>query len=215
MLNLTALEVDRSENRIAFNRQRAEELAGRSGQIAEEIAQGGGAGGGVGTRATPAQQRAVVSLREESGTLSERVDGLADARGIARDADSRLRGAHRSAAARRRRRPGESLLRLHGEQKQAEEALVHQAAALQQTGDNESAMLESSIQIRDDAEQAAFEWEAASGQLSTLKQAAGKLQAQHRELREKRELADGRSGGAARFAVGSAGAARDADADFE
>src|ERR1700731_176533 len=38
-LNLTALEVDRSENRIAFNRQRAEELAGRHGQIAGEIAQ--------------------------------------------------------------------------------------------------------------------------------------------------------------------------------
>src|SRR5260221_2015979 len=36
-LNLTALEVDRSENRIAFNRQRTEELAGRHGQIAAEI----------------------------------------------------------------------------------------------------------------------------------------------------------------------------------
>src|SRR5256714_15446451 len=39
-LNLTALEVDRSENRIAFNRQRTEELAGRHGQIAAEITQG-------------------------------------------------------------------------------------------------------------------------------------------------------------------------------
>src|SRR5260370_22120229 len=32
VLNLTALEVDRSENRIAFNRQRAEELAGGHAQ---------------------------------------------------------------------------------------------------------------------------------------------------------------------------------------
>src|SRR6202045_4722860 len=38
-LNLTALEVDRSENRIAFNRQRGEELAGRGGQVATEIVQ--------------------------------------------------------------------------------------------------------------------------------------------------------------------------------
>ena len=38
-LNLTALEVDRSENRIAFNRQRTDELAGRHGQIAAEIAE--------------------------------------------------------------------------------------------------------------------------------------------------------------------------------
>src|SRR5256886_12755126 len=33
VLNLTALEVDRSENKIAFNRQRAQELAGRHAQI--------------------------------------------------------------------------------------------------------------------------------------------------------------------------------------
>src|SRR6202008_4586086 len=38
-LNLTALQVDRSENRIAFNRQRGEELAGRRTQIETEIAQ--------------------------------------------------------------------------------------------------------------------------------------------------------------------------------
>src|SRR5258708_8440026 len=40
-LNLTALEVDRSENRIAFNRQRADELAGRHGQIAAAIGRAG------------------------------------------------------------------------------------------------------------------------------------------------------------------------------
>ncbi len=36
VLNLTALEVDRSENRIAFNRQRAAELAGRHAQVDAE-----------------------------------------------------------------------------------------------------------------------------------------------------------------------------------
>ena len=39
VLNLTALEVDRSENRIAFNRQRAEELARRHAQVHAELAQ--------------------------------------------------------------------------------------------------------------------------------------------------------------------------------
>src|ERR1700694_942982 len=33
VLNLTALEVDRNENRLAFKRQRAEELAGRHAQV--------------------------------------------------------------------------------------------------------------------------------------------------------------------------------------
>src|SRR2546430_7784739 len=36
VLNLTALEVDRSENRIAFNKQRAEELARRHIQVNTE-----------------------------------------------------------------------------------------------------------------------------------------------------------------------------------
>src|SRR5256884_6777856 len=37
VLNLTALEADRSENRIAFSRQRAEELAGRHAQVDAEL----------------------------------------------------------------------------------------------------------------------------------------------------------------------------------
>ena len=46
-------------------------------------------------------------------------------------------------------------------------------------------MLETSIRLRDDADQAAHEFESASGQLSTLKQAAVKLLASISELREK------------------------------
>src|SRR5260370_40455478 len=45
-LNLTALEVDRSENRIAFNRQRTEEVAGGHGQVWADI--GGRAAGEAG-----------------------------------------------------------------------------------------------------------------------------------------------------------------------
>jgi len=39
VLNLSALEADRSENRIAFNRQRAAELAGRHAQVDVELGQ--------------------------------------------------------------------------------------------------------------------------------------------------------------------------------
>src|SRR6202021_1737151 len=78
VLNLTALEADRSENRVSFNRQRAEELAARAQSRNAQIAE--------------SEQR-IATLRR---TASE---------------------------------AGESLLRLHGEQKQAEEALAHQAGA--------------------------------------------------------------------------------------
>ena len=44
---------------------------------------------------------------------------------------------------------GESLLRLHGEQKQAEEALVHQAEALRKLEANEHDLLETSMRVRD------------------------------------------------------------------
>ncbi len=184
-LNLTALEVDRSENRIAFNRQRTDELAGRHGQIAAEIAE-------AGTRAAEwdarnsAQQQAVIALRDESGVLGERVEELAaraETRGSQiRDWELRIEALRASAS-----EAGQSLLRLHGEQKQAEEALVHQNAALQKREASEAELLESSIKVRDDAERAAMEFEAASGQLNALMAKAAELQASIATLRQERE----------------------------
>src|SRR5258707_860628 len=72
-LNLTALEVDRSENRIAFNRQRTEELAGRHGQIAAEVAEAAARGAGGGSRNGGAQPRG-VGVGEGSGGVAERAD---------------------------------------------------------------------------------------------------------------------------------------------
>ena len=54
VLNLTALEVDRGENRISFNRQRSEELAVRHGG-SSELSQAYRASRGVGSDA--AQRR--------------------------------------------------------------------------------------------------------------------------------------------------------------
>src|SRR5258708_39164520 len=82
---------------------------------------------------------------------------------------------------------GESLLRLHGEQKQAGEALVHQNAALQKREANEAELLEASIKVRDDAERAALEFEAANGQLNALMVRAAELQASVGTLRQERE----------------------------
>jgi chromosome segregation protein len=186
-LNLTALEVDRSENRIAFNRQRAEELAGRSGQIAAEMTQASAQAAEWESR-NSTQREAVVSLRAESTTLTAQVNGLA-VRAETRstqihEAEVRIDALRQCAS-----EAGQNLLRLHGEQKQAEEALVHQAAALQKLETNEAALLESSIQIRDSAERAAYEREAAHAQLSALQQQAAALQTCIADLREQREAA--------------------------
>ncbi len=186
VLNLTALEADRSENRVSFNRQRAEELAGRRGQISAEMAQAIAQASECAAR-NAAQLEAVAAVREESATLQLRVDELA-ARAQSRStqiAESEMRiTALRQIAS----QASESLLRLHGEQKQAEEALVHQAAALHKLEISEHDMLESSIRIRDDADHAAYDFEIASGESNALKENAAALQAQLTECKNQREL---------------------------
>jgi chromosome segregation protein len=186
-LNLTALEVDRSENRIAFNRQRMEELSGRRGQITEEISQAAAQTAEWGTRSAD-QERSVTTLRAESSTLTMRADELAqraEARASQiRDSELRIEALRQSAS-----EAGESLLRLHGEQKQAEEALIHQTVALRRLEENESGLLESSLKIREDAERAGIELETANANLNALNQKSAELQAHLAGLREQREEA--------------------------
>jgi chromosome segregation protein len=186
VLNATALEVDRTENRINFNQQRATELGARRTQITAEMAEAAAQAAEWEARST-GQQIAVTSLREESGTLSGRVEGLATRAATRatqiRESEIRIDALRRSAS-----EAGESLLRLHGEQKQAEEALVHHQEALRKREANEHELLETSIRIRDEADQAAYDWEAANGQLNALTQNAASLQKRITELRQQREV---------------------------
>jgi chromosome segregation protein len=185
VLNLTTLEVDRTENRISFNNQRAKELGSRRTQVSAEMAEAAAQAAEWEARST-AQQLAVTSLGEESAILSGRVEGLrtqAESRvNQIQESEARIEALRRSAS-----EAGESLLRLHGEQKQAEEALVHHLEGLRKREASEHELLETSIRIRDEADQAAYDWEAASGQLNALTQNATTLQARIAELRRQRE----------------------------
>jgi chromosome segregation protein len=185
VLNLTALEVDRGENKINFNRQRSEELSLRHTQVSSDLSQAAAQAAEC-ERRSAAQIQAVTHLREESGTLTTRVESLAgrahSRTALITESEERIEALRRSEL-----EAGESLLRLHGEQKQAEEALVHQGQALYKLESNEHELLESSIKIRDDADSAAHEFEAASGQLTVLKQKAADWQSTIRELRQEQE----------------------------
>jgi len=189
VLNLTTLEADRTENRISFNRQRIDELAGRNAQIAGEVAQAKEQTAEWGSR-NQSHREALVGLHAESAALTSRVEELAGrAQSRAQEivsSENRLEALRRSAA-----ETGESLLRLHGEQKQAEEALVHQNDALRRLEADEHEVLESSIKVRDDADSAAYDFEAASTRFGALKQTAAELQAKLAELRSRRERAAG------------------------
>src|SRR5208337_2069059 len=185
VLNHTALEVDRNENRIAFNQTRSAELTGRNEQIAAERH-------AITTQTSEwearnaAQQQVVENVRTESVTVHARVEDLA-ARASFRttqiaEAEARVEALRRAAT-----QASDSLLWLHGEQKQAEEALVHQSESLRKLEEREGTLLESSIQVRDDAERAAQDWQNAMNQLGGLQRKAAELQARMTELRKTRE----------------------------
>ena len=185
VLNLTALEADRSENRIAFNRQRAQELAGRHAQMDAELKQARAQAAEWEMRSAT-QVQAVTLLREESGALNGRIEELLQ-RVEQREVEIRDAEGGIEALRQRASEAGESLLRLHGEQKQAEEALVHQTEAVRKLETNEHEMLETSMRARDDADRVAHELEAVSEQLGALKQNAAELQAKIGGLREQRD----------------------------
>jgi chromosome segregation protein len=142
-LNLTALEVDRAENKITFNTQRASELTSRQSQISTDLSELNGHATDWETRSA-SQRQTVTMLREEATGLAARVEELqthAQSRmAQISQSETRIEVLRKTASD-----AGESLLRLHGEQKQAEEALVHQGEALRRREANEHELLEFSI----------------------------------------------------------------------
>jgi chromosome segregation protein len=187
VLNQTALEVDRCENRITFNRTRSEELAGRNVQLSTER-QAITAQYLEWESRNSAQQQAVDAARSESVTVHSRVEDLADRAAFRTtqiaESEARVEALRRAAT-----EAGESILRLHGEQKQAEEALVHQRESLQTQESREAELLESSLRVRDDAEQAAQNYQNAMGHAGALQQKTEQLHARLAELRLDRDRA--------------------------
>ena len=185
VLNQTALEVDRCENRIAFNRTRGAELAGRNEQLATERQTIAAQRTEWETRNT-AQLQAVEAARTDSVTVNARVEELATRAAFRAsqisEAESRVETLRRAATA-----ASENVLRLHGEQKQAEEALVHQKSAQERLEKREGELLESSIRVRDDAEKAAQEWQSALGLVDGLQKENATQQNRLGELRQQRD----------------------------
>jgi chromosome segregation protein len=185
VLNQTALEVDRCENRITFNHTRSAELSGRNEQLTIERQTIQGQRLEWEFR-NAAQQRAVNAARSESITVNTSVEELSQ-RATFRcaqiaEAEARVQALRRAAT-----EASESVLRLHGEQKQAEEALVHQTESLQKLEAREAELLEFSIRVRENAEQAANAWQDAINQVDALQRRSAELQSRLTELRQNRE----------------------------
>jgi chromosome segregation protein len=187
VLNQTALEVDRCENRITFNRTRSAELAGRNEQLATERQAITAQDADWNTR-NEAQQRVVGAARTDSVRVSAQVQDLVSRSAFRAsqisESEARVESLRRAAT-----EAGESVLRLHGEQKQAEEALVHQKDSLQKLEARETELMEVSIRVRDDAEHAAQELQNTLTLVENLRQQASGHQNRLAELRMQRESA--------------------------
>ena len=123
VLGQTALELDRSENRILFNRQRTAELTGRLQQLTVEIEQGAAQAAQVEARAA-AHGESVTAIKGEVSRVEAILANLAAASaeisGAHDSTEARIAALRRSAA-----ELGDELTRLHGDQAQAEQTLAH------------------------------------------------------------------------------------------
>jgi chromosome segregation protein len=205
VLGQTALELDRSENRILFNRQRTAELTGRLQQLNNEIEQGAAQTAEVETRAS-AHGESVKAIRDEvarvEGILASLTAAAAEISGAHDSAEAHVAALRRSAA-----ELGDELTRLHGEQAQAEQTLAHLIEGVRRHEHREQQLLEESLHHRERAQAADLHWQAILERTSRLEEHVRGAQARIAELRLQQHKATAQSS-AARDALANGRARR-------
>ena len=205
ILGQTALELDRSENRILFNRQRTTELTGRLEQLNKEIEQGAAQTAEVEARAS-AHGESVNAIRgdvERAETILANLTAAAAEISGAHDfAEVRVAALRRSAA-----ELGDELTRLHGEQAQAEQSLAHLIESVGRREQQEQQLLEESLHHRERAQAADLHWQSILERTSRLEEIVRGAQSRIAELRRQQQEAATKAG-ASRDALASGRARR-------
>jgi chromosome segregation protein len=185
VLGQTALELDRSENRILFNRQRTEELTGRRQQLHFEIEQATAQAAQVEARAN-AHGKAVAALQGDVARVETILATLAAATaeisGAHESTEARIAALRRSAA-----ELGDELTRLHGEQAQAEQALAHHVEGVARYERQEQILLEESLHHRERAQAADLHWHSVLERSRSLEQIVRNAQVRITELRREQQ----------------------------
>ncbi len=181
VLGQTALELDRSENRILFNRQRTDELTGRRQQLNLEIEQASAQAAQVETRAS-AHGESVTLLQGEVARVQVILTTLATATaqisGANQSTEARIAELRRSAS-----QLGDELARLHGEQAQAEQALAHHVEGVARFERREQQLLEESLHHRERAQAADLQWHSVLERSRNLEELVKNAQTRIAELR--------------------------------
>jgi chromosome segregation protein len=181
VLGQTALELDRSENRILFNKQRTAELTGRVQQLNVEIETATAQSAEVEARGA-AHGESVTALRGEVSRVEAILTGLAAASaeisGAHENTEARIAAMRRSAA-----QLGDELTRLHGDQAQAEQALAHHVQGVTRHEQREQQLLEESLHHRDRAQAADLHWHSVFERSTSLEEIVKNAQGRIAELR--------------------------------
>ena len=185
LIGQTALELDRAENRIVFNRQRSEELLARGQQLVGQMEQAALQLAQIDARAA-AQEGDVATLRAETATVAATIAALA---GHAAE----LAGASGAAEERiveLRRQAGElaqTLADLQGVQAQAAQSLAHHSGALERLEASERHLLEESGEHADRLRATEIRWDAANEQVRVLHDSLMEVQARVGTLRAEQQ----------------------------
>jgi chromosome segregation protein len=181
VLGQTALELDRSENRILFNRQRTDELTGRRQQLHLEIEQASAQAAQVEARAS-AHGESVTALQGEVARvqviLSTLAAATAEISGANQSTEARIAELRRTAS-----KLADELTRLHGEQAQAEQALSHHIEGVARFEQREQQLLEESLHHRERAQAADLQWHSVLERSRNLEELVKNAQTRIAELR--------------------------------
>jgi chromosome segregation protein len=190
-LGLTTLELDRAENRIGFNRQRSRELETRKAQLAARLDELKAQSSNVRAR-REAHEGTVTTLLGRASALATLVEQLAaqaqshNERSVSTEA--RVEDVRRQIAG-----AAERLMHLHGEQRQAEEALAFQSQAQQRLEAAEQRILADAARLRGLSEAAAAEWQAHVNRAREIEQHVVDLEARTTDLHRQEQETSART----------------------
>jgi len=181
LLGACSLELDRAENRIGFNRERAAELRSREQQLHTEAGEVASQMAALEERAR-AHWQSLLALREEQQRLAALLQALAQrAAALASEqhhTEASIEELRRTAAA-----LGDELTRLHGEHAQAEQALAHHAQTRARLAQKERQLAEECAGCRERAQAAGARWQQAE---TMARQLASRIEGTRQRLADLR-----------------------------
>jgi chromosome segregation protein len=187
LIGQTALELDRAENRMVFNRQRNEELRLRGQELARQGELAAAQLAQTAARVS-AQEHDVAALRNEAAEVTAALAALAshaaDLAGESGAAERRIAELRRAATD-----LDETLVQLQNVQAQAAQSLAHHSGALERLETTQQQLLESSRNQTERLHFAEMRWEEVNDQARVLQQSVQDARTRLADLHLERQQA--------------------------